>query len=125
MALMRDTSKSQIALQVAGGTVDQFEVIRYRGTEGFCQLYRFEVEAATSEEAIEFDSIVGKSAALSVNTDYGTRYFHGIVSRLEFTGDTVEQAYYRFEIVPKFWLLTHRYNSRIFQIGRASCRERV
>ena len=44
MALMRDLSQAQLAFQVAGGDLDRFDVIRYRGTEGLCQLYRFEIE---------------------------------------------------------------------------------
>ena len=48
MALVRDLSKAQIAFLVEGGTVDQFQVMRYRGTEGLCQLYRFEIERTTT-----------------------------------------------------------------------------
>ena len=115
MALMRDMSKAQIAFLISGGEVDEYEVLRYRGTEGFCQLYRFEIELASTLEEVQFDNTVGKAAVLSINTDYGTRWFHGIISRFELTGETVGQSYYRAELVPSLWLLTHRYNSRIFQ----------
>lgn len=115
MALIRDLSKAQIAFQVEGGAIDQFLVTRYSGTEGLCQLYRFEIELVTSETAIEFDSVVGKPATLSANTDFGVRYVHGIVSRFEMTGETADQMYFRAELVPSLWLLTHRYHSRIFQ----------
>lgn len=115
MALMRDLSRAQLAFQVTGGEVDQFEVLRYRGTEGLCQLYRFEIELASTEESVPFDTIVGKPAVLSINTAYGERWFHGVVSRFELTGETTGQTYFRAELVPSVWLLTHRYNSRIFQ----------
>ena len=115
MALIRDLSKAQLAFQVAGGDVDQFDVIRYRGTEGLCQLYRFEIELVTTMEKVVFDDVVGKPAVLSINTDYGERWFHGVVSRFVLTGETTGQTYYRAELVPSAWLLTHRYNSRIFQ----------
>ena len=115
MALMRDLSTAQIAFQIVGGEVDQFEVIRYRGTEGLCQLYRFEIELASASEAVVFDDIVGKGATLSISGDTGTRWFHGVVSRFEMTGETTELQYYRVELVPALWLLTHRYSSRIFQ----------
>ena len=115
MALIRDKSKAQLAFQVTGGAIDQFLVVRYRGTEGVCQLYRFEIELTSGEEGIAFDDIVGKPAVLSIATDWGGRWFHGIVSRFEMTGETAEQTYYRAELVPDLWLLTHRYNSRIFQ----------
>ncbi len=58
---------------------------------------------------------MGKSAALSINTAAGTRWFHGIVSRFELTGQTVGRQFFRAELVPAVWSLTHRYGSRIFQ----------
>jgi type VI secretion system secreted protein VgrG len=58
---------------------------------------------------------VGKAGVLTVNGPFGERRFHGIVSHFECTGETVGQTYYRAELVPSVWLLTHRYSSRIFQ----------
>src|SRR5205085_2296560 len=104
-----------ISFQVAGGTEDQFSVLRYRGTEGLCQLYRFEIEAACDPDSVDFDAIVGKSAVLRINTTSGPRWFHGVVARMELTGEADTRNYVRVELVPLLWLLTHRYNSRIFQ----------
>lgn len=115
MALARDLSEAQINFQVDGCEPDQFSVSRYRGTDGLCQLYRFEIEMAAGGEALEFDNIVGKAAVLSIAAAFGTRWFHGVVSRFELTGETEDTNYYRAELVPTVWLLTHRYNSRIFQ----------
>ncbi|MCP4248518.1 MAG: type VI secretion system tip protein VgrG, partial [bacterium] len=115
MALVRDLSKAQLVLEIGEGGPDQFLVLRYRGSEGLGQLYRFEIETVTTEENVEFDSIVGQPATFSINTDFGPRYFHGMVGRFELTGETTDQAYYRVELVPTLWQLTHRYNSRIFQ----------
>ena len=56
MDLVRDLSSAQIAFQVAGGDVDQFPVIRFRGTEGLCQLYRFEIELVNADDRIGFSS---------------------------------------------------------------------
>ena len=100
MAMMRDLIQAQITFQVTGMQVDDFDVVRYRGTEGLCQLYRFEIELATSLESVNFDDIVGKAAALSINTDYGTRFFHGIVGRFEMTGEQEDRTYFRAELVP-------------------------
>ncbi len=115
MALMRDYSKAQLAFQVDGGDVDRFQVMRYRGSEGLSRLYRFEIELASADEAFAFDDIVGKPAVLSIYAPGGARYFHGVVSRFELTGETADQLYFRAELVPSIWMLTHRYNSRIFQ----------
>ncbi len=115
MALTQDLSQAQLVFQLEGGEKDQFLVVRYRGVEGLCQLYRFEIELSCVSETIAFDDVVGKAGVLSVETESGTRWFHGIVSRFEITGETSGQTYFRAELVPEVWLLTHRYNSRIFQ----------
>lgn len=115
MALARDLSAAQLAFQISGGEIDQFLVSRFRGAEGLCQLYRFEIELVSTEADVDFDAVVGKSAVLSVNTSAGERWFHGVIGRFELIGETVGQNYYRAELVPAVWLLTHRYGSRIFQ----------
>ena len=95
MVLMQELDKAQLAFQVADGGLDQFLVTRYRGTEGLCQLYRFEIDLTSTEEQVAFDDIVGKSAKLSINTAHGERWFHGIVSRFEMTGEAIDQTYFR------------------------------
>jgi len=115
MALMRDMSRAQMAFQVSSRPLDEFQVIRFKGTEGISQLYRFDIDMASSAGLIEFGDIVGQAAALSVFTRDGERWFHGIVSRFEMVGETHERTQYRAELVPTMWLLTHRYCSRIFQ----------
>ena len=60
MALVRDLSSAQLVFKVGDGAVDQFDVVRYRGTEGLSQLYRFEIELVTDEEELSFDDIVGR-----------------------------------------------------------------
>lgn len=115
MAMERDLSQAQIALMIDGKAVGDFIVLRYKGTEGLCQLYRFEIEVASLDGDVVLDTIVGKSACITANSSTGTRWFHGVVSRFEMTDQGPAYSYYRIELVPEMWLLTHRYNSRIFQ----------
>ncbi len=115
MPVVQDLSKAQIAFQLADGEPDQFLVLRYRGSEGLCRLYRFDIELASTQADVAFADVVGKPAVLSINTPGGPRWFHGIIGRFELIDETHDQNYYRAELVPAVWLLTHRYNSRIFQ----------
>ncbi len=121
MAIARDMSKAQISFQVTGRDLDEFDVLRYRGTEGLCQLYKFEIDVASHHESADFDGIVGKPAAMSIATGHGVRWFHGIVSRLEVTGAFIaaeadeNRLSFRIHLVPSMWYLTQRYTSRIFQ----------
>lgn len=110
-----DLSRAQLAFLVAGGTVDDFLVTRFRGSEGLCQLYRFEIELTSTLGQVALDDIVGKPAVLSINSPWGTRWFHGIIGRFEISGETPGLTHFRAELVPVVWLLTHRVGSRIFQ----------
>ncbi|MCP4251103.1 MAG: type VI secretion system tip protein VgrG, partial [bacterium] len=108
-------SKAQLAFQILGADVDQFSVIRYRGTEGLCQLYRFEIELERAYGEADLNEIIGNAAVLSINTARGERWFHGIISRFELMDESYDRSYFRAELVPTVWMLTHRYGSRIFQ----------
>ncbi len=115
MARQRDFSEAQIAFQIEGGAVDDYQVMRYRGSDGLNQLYRFEIEmVAPSDNAVP-DGLVGKPAVLSINSPHGETWFHGIVAQFEMTGEAMKHFTFRAVLVPSFWLLTHRYCSRIFQ----------
>lgn len=115
MPLAKDHREAQLVLMVEGWQPEDFLVTRYRGTEGMCQLYRFEIDFATDASSVDFAAIVGKPASLTINADVGPRWFHGLISHLEMTGETAEIVYYRAILVPTVWLLTQKYRSRIFQ----------
>ncbi len=115
MPLLHDLSTAQLEFRVTGEAEDRFQVIRFRGTEGLCQLYRFEIDLTSTEPLGSLDAIVGAPAVLTVHGFGGDRWFHGIIGRFEMTGETHGQSHFRAELVPAVWLLTHRYNSRIFQ----------
>src|SRR5512147_3176110 len=100
MPVLRDLSAAQIAFEIDGEDVDRFLVARFRGTEGLCQLYRFEIDLICTDENTDFEAQVGKACVLSTNSANGTRWFHGIISRFELTGETVERFYCRAELVP-------------------------
>lgn len=108
-----DLSQSQMYFKLKEGDADQFHVMRYRGTEGLCQLYRFEIEVVSVDDAALTQDIVGRAAVLGLGD--GAAWFHGLVSRFEMTGEGVDQTYYRIELVPPLWLLTHRSNSASFR----------
>ena len=62
MPLVTDLSTAQLAFQILGSDVDQFSVIRYRGTEGLCQLYRFEIELERTYGVADLNEIIGNAA---------------------------------------------------------------
>ena len=114
MPLMKDLSRAQMSFEVQGHDIDEYLVVRFRGSEGLSRLYRFEIDLVL-ERGEPTATIVGKPAALSINTPNGERWFHGVVSRFELSGESAGQSYIRVELMPSLWWLTHRYSSRIFQ----------
>ncbi len=115
MALAQNFDEAPLAFQLIGGDLDQFYVLRYRGSEGLCQLFRFEIDVRCYDASIDYDKIIQTRGFLRIITRDGTRHFHGVVSRFELIDGSDEWSYYRIELVPDLWLLTQRYQSRIFQ----------
>ena len=96
---------------------DALLVRSINGREAISQLYSFEIEAfAGNDDPVDFSKLVGQPVMVSValkNDEY--RYFHGIVKSLARGARSFNATAYRLEVVPTFWLLTQRTQSRIFQ----------
>jgi type VI secretion system secreted protein VgrG len=87
------------------------------GQEAMSQLYSFDVEAfAPNEEPADFSKLIGQAVSISVGLKNNElRYFHGIVKSFSRGARSFVNTAYRLEIVPVFWLLSQRTQSRIFQ----------
>jgi type VI secretion system secreted protein VgrG len=88
---------------------------RFRGEEAVSELFRFEIELVSENLDVDFDSVLGKKALLTLQGEEGTRYISGIVSRFFLLGGSYRLTHYRAEVVPRVWLLGLRQDSRIFQ----------
>jgi type VI secretion system secreted protein VgrG len=96
---------------------DKLLAVALSGREGVSQLFHFTVECfAERGTEVPFDKLLGEKATLKlVQGGKPKRFFSGIVARVS-QGDSNEQFNrYSVEIVPSFWLLTKRAQSRIFQ----------
>lgn len=87
------------------------------GVEGISQLFRFSLDLVSEEPSIDAKKIVGQEAAVRIAlSDFKSyRYIHGLVSRFSQGNKEHELYRYRAEVVPQFWILTRRAQSRIFQ----------
>jgi type VI secretion system secreted protein VgrG len=115
MAIIRSTRQADFSLEVDGLPADEFLITRFSGYEGISTLYRFEMELASRDPQMDFDQMVGKNALLSLQSQFGERLVHGMISRFEQLGRGSTYTYYRARLVPRLWLLTLRKQSRIFQ----------
>jgi len=87
------------------------------GREAVSELFRFQLDLlAENSTEVKFEDLLGEQVTATIEmhtTD--KRYITGIVSRVAQRGRDQTFTGYRLEVVPKFWLLTRRKQSRIFQ----------
>ena len=95
--------------------VEVLRVTSFRGVEGISMLGQFTVELASDDPDVDIDKIVGEKACLTWKGLEETRWLHGLVAEFEVTGYGRSLTYYAARIVPKMWLLTRRWQCRIFQ----------
>ena len=96
---------------------DALLIAGLEGRETLSQLFHFELDLlAKNGQDIAFDKVVGQKAVVSLAVGRQKfRYFAGIVSQLSQGLRDSTMTHYRAELMPQFWLLTHRRQSRIFQ----------
>ena len=85
------------------------------GQEAISQLFRFQLELSSEDEAIDFDAIIGKNVTIHVQTVDGERLWNGFISRFSQGGHDERFTHYRAEMVPWLWFLTRTADCRIFQ----------
>jgi type VI secretion system secreted protein VgrG len=87
-----------------------------KGTEAISDLFHFELELLSLQDAIDFKSIIGQNATLALRLqDESERYFSGLISRFSQGQADDVFVHYRAELVPWPWFLTLKQNCRIFQ----------
>src|SRR6266496_517093 len=89
------------------------------GHEAISQLFNFHLDLLAEDASkVKFDKLLGQkiTVALKLPNDK-ERYFSGFCNRVSQGGRTEGDIFtsYSMEIVPKFWFLTKRSQSRIFQ----------
>jgi type VI secretion system secreted protein VgrG len=105
-----------LSLKTPLGT-DVLLLVGFRGTESLSRLFAYQLELASTNDAITAEAIVGKKVSWSVTKiDQKPRFFAGVVSRFA-AGDRDRRKMrsYRAEVVPWPWLLTRTTDCRIFQ----------
>src|SRR5262249_3570467 len=96
---------------------DALLLVGFSGHEGISQLFSFEMELlAENKNDIAFEKVLGQKVTLSLTLPKGKkRYLSGICHWIMQGASDDKFTAYRMQIVPQFWLLTKRVQSRIFQ----------
>jgi type VI secretion system secreted protein VgrG len=90
---------------------------RLHGHEEISHLFDFQLALiADLNNEVRFDAIVGQSVTVEMSqVDGSIRYFNGIVKRFSQGSRDEYFLHFRAQVVPKFWLLTKKIRSRVFQ----------
>ncbi|MFY0575550.1 type VI secretion system Vgr family protein [Cystobacter fuscus] len=97
------------------GCAEKLNVVQFSGHESMSSQYEFQFELACEDQALDFNSIIGQSALLTLAGEQQPRLVHGIVNRFEQVNEMPRYAIYHATVVPQVWRLNHRHNNRIFQ----------
>src|SRR6266851_1356361 len=89
----------------------------FSGQEAISRLFSFHLDLlADNETDIVFDKLLAQPITIRLGLPRDkNRYFNGICNRVSQGHRDQTFTSYRMEIVPQFWLLTRRAQSRIFQ----------
>jgi type VI secretion system secreted protein VgrG len=100
---------------------DALLLAKCTGTEAMSELFEFRLELL-AEQPVSFDDLLGQAVTVTLEAAGSPRrYINGIVSELsqgpKVTAANGRTTFFRYQavVVPQLWLLTRRFQSRIFQ----------
>ncbi|TYP16525.1 type VI secretion system tip protein VgrG [Xenorhabdus doucetiae] len=93
-----------------------FVVTDFTLSEGFSRPFHLRVGLASADPAIDFPSVLDRSATLTITQDgKEQRSISGCIARFEQGNTGLHQTTYQMTICPDLWRTSLRQNSRIFQ----------
>jgi type VI secretion system secreted protein VgrG len=115
MPIIRDSNTTLYRFAVGDLEDGELRLLRFSGTEGMSELFRFQLELVSRTSDIAFEQVVGKPAVLGIDGPDAPRTIHGMICRFE--QGPVSKGFTRYyaELVPRQWTLLHRVDTRIFQ----------
>src|SRR4030095_2441908 len=88
----------------------------FRGDERISGLFQFTLEMVSPDNALDFQTIVGKPVTVTFNVaSSGEHHINGVVGRFVQEETNARLTRYHAEIHPWLWLLTKTADCRIFQ----------
>src|SRR5437764_11292691 len=98
---------------------DVLLLVGMAGHEAISELFNFHLNLLAEDASkVKFDKLLGQKITVGLKLpNEKERYFNGICNRVSQGGRSEGDVFtaYHLEIVPQFWLLTRRSQSRIFQ----------
>lgn len=94
---------------------DTFQVLRFEGTEGISEPFKFKLQLLSEDPDIEFSKVVNETATFTMMRGDEKVPINGIVTDFSLHGRTEDYVVYRATLRPRLHRLSLSYGSRIFQ----------
>lgn len=110
-------AKVFLDVKMPGNT--SFLIAHFQGTERLSSLFEYNLMLFAESREVDFSTLMGQSATVSVSVGSEKRTYNGIIGRFEQEGTPFQplqaSTTYRAILYPKLWLLTMSGQCRIFQ----------
>jgi type VI secretion system secreted protein VgrG len=113
--MLFEANTAQIQFEAAELAPDTFQVVGYEGQEEISSPFELQIELISEDPAVDFAEVVNHPATLTTLRDGEEVPVCGVVAHFEQGGHTADWYGYRAVLVPRLWLLSLSYQSRIFQ----------
>ncbi|WHH50137.1 type VI secretion system tip protein TssI/VgrG [Pseudomonas sp. Ap32] len=88
----------------------------FSGSEGLSRLYQFDLALLSQRSDVKLKSLIGRPATVEIElADGASRYINGYINRFSTQGSDGGYVRYSALLGPWLWMLTCRFDSRIFQ----------
>ncbi|MDQ7966287.1 type VI secretion system tip protein TssI/VgrG [Pseudomonas plecoglossicida] len=95
---------------------DEFLLEHFSGTEELSKLYEFDLALLSQQSDVKLKSLIGSQATIEIELSNGSfRYINGYVQRFSTQGSDGGYVCYAAVLGPWLWMLTCRFDTRIFQ----------
>jgi type VI secretion system secreted protein VgrG len=102
-------------LQVDGLDSDAIRVVRLDGEERLTRPYRFDVDVVSANANLAVETLLAKTATLTLARGSSSRNIHGVIFEASEAGQAPGDVYaYRFQLVPRISLLALSHHNRSF-----------
>lgn len=92
-----------------------FEVAEFNGCEHISAPYNFSITLVSRVPDISPDSVIGNQASLYILRKDKYHPYSGVINEFQLIDKSVDYCIYRAELVPRIWMASLNYQTRIFQ----------
>ncbi len=115
MAIL-DASTAHFVLEGENFEAKDLMIADFTGREAISQTFRFDMRLVSTDREIPFEDLINKPAVLTLVREEVEEKYRGVIVDFSQGGFADrKRVFYHAVLVPRFWLLSLSYQSRVFQ----------